>query len=134
MPTPFFKPGQSGNPKGRTPGKTPAAALRKAIAKEIPAILAIVIAQAKAGDMNAAKILIDKIIPTLKPQSLPVEIELGKDAVESGDNIITAILSGEIAPDVGSMLVKTLADQSKLVEMLDISKRVEVLESNAIRK
>jgi len=36
MPTPYFKPGQSGSPAGRPKDKTPATLLRKAIADDMP--------------------------------------------------------------------------------------------------
>jgi len=68
----LFKPGQSGNPKGREPGKTPAAKLRQFITKAMPEILSQLVEQAKAGDVAAAKVLIDRVCPPLKPQALPI--------------------------------------------------------------
>lgn len=43
MPTPKFKPGQSGNPKGRPKDKTPATMLRKSISEDMPAIINVLV-------------------------------------------------------------------------------------------
>jgi hypothetical protein len=77
MPTPKFKPGQSGNPAGRPKDKTPSTMLRKAIAEDMPDVVKKLIELAKEGDVQAAKVLMDIICPPLKPQALPVNIETG---------------------------------------------------------
>ena len=64
-----FKPGQSGNPKGRVKGKPLLVTeLRTAIEAKSDEIFQAVINAAINGDMSAAKILIDKICPSLKPE------------------------------------------------------------------
>ena len=74
MPTPKFKPGVSGNPKGREAGKTPGAQLRKAIEARADDIYSLSLIAAVCGDMAACKMLLDRITPTLKAQALPVHI------------------------------------------------------------
>lgn len=123
-----FKPGKSGNPNGRPPGKTPGVQLRKAIAESMPEIINSLILQARNGDVQAAKVLLDRVCPTLKPQALPVTIDAGNTMTETGNNIIGATLTGSIPPDVGAMLIKALADQGKLTELDELTKRVEALE------
>ncbi|WP_320415827.1 DUF5681 domain-containing protein [Methylomonas montana] len=61
MPTPKFKPGQSGNPAGRPKDKTPATLLRKSILGDMPDVLKKLVELAKGGDVAAAKVLIDSL-------------------------------------------------------------------------
>ena len=77
-----YLPGQSGNPNGRPKGTGAVAKLREAIQEEMTEIISVVVSAAKAGDIGAAKILMDKVIPTLKPINPP-----GIDGLD-GDNVI----------------------------------------------
>ena len=61
-----WKPGQSGNPKGRTPGSGEVSKIRAAIADQVPEILAKLLAQALEGDTGAARLLLERAIAPLK--------------------------------------------------------------------
>jgi hypothetical protein len=130
MATPKFKPGQSGNPAGRPAGKTPGAKLRKAIEQRADDILQSLIDAAVGGDTTAAKVLIDKLIPNLKPIAGQVTITLpdGAGLAEQGAAVIQAALNGSIPPDIGSQLITALAAQSKIIEIDELTKRIEALE------
>ena len=128
MPTPKFKPGQSGNPAGRPKDKTPATLLRKSIVNEMPEIVKTLVDSAKNGDIQAAKVLLDRVCPPLRPQALPIEVEMGETLPNTGGNILSAILSGDIPPDIGSTLIKALTDQGKLIELQEIAERLKRLE------
>lgn len=123
-----FKPGQSGNPKGRPKDKTPATLLRKSIADDMPDIVKKLVELAKEGDIQAAKVLLDRICPPLKPQALPVTIGTGATLSETGGNVVTATLNGTIPPDIGAMLIRALAEQGKLIELQDMADRLQRLE------
>ncbi|WGS85832.1 DUF5681 domain-containing protein [Methylomonas sp. UP202] len=128
MPTPKFKPGQSGNPAGRPKDKTPATLLRKAIADDMPDVVRKLVELAKEGDVQAAKVLLDRICPPLRPQAIPVTVEKGATLPESGGNVVAATLSGEIPPDIGAMLIRALAEQGKLIELQEMADRLQRLE------
>ena len=123
-----FKKGVSGNSKGREPGKTASAKLRKAIETETNDIIKVLVKQAKDGDIQAAKILLDKTVPSLKPQALPINIPVGETLPDTGSNVVDATMTGSIPPDIGAQLIRALTDQSKLVELEEISKRLTSLE------
>ncbi len=133
MPTEKFQPGQSGNPKGRPKDKTPATLLRKSIADAMPDIILTLIAQAKEGDVAAAKCLLDRVCPTLKPQAIPIALPVNGSLAEQGGEVIRATLAGQIPADIGSQLITALAAQAKIVEVTELSQRLEALE-HAVEK
>jgi hypothetical protein len=130
MATPKFKPGQSGNPKGRPKNKTPATLFRKAIADDMPEIITTLVGLAKGGDVAAAKVLIDRICPALKPQAMPVNLPVNGSLAEQGGEIIKATMAGQIPPDIGSQLITALAAQSKIIEIDELTRRIEALEQS----
>jgi hypothetical protein len=129
MTTSKFKKGVSGNPSGRPAGKTPGAKLRKAIEAQADSILKSVIDAAVSGDMQACKMLLDRITPTLKPQAMPICLPVNGSLAERGGEIIKATMAGQIPPDIGSQLITALANQSKIVEIDELIKRIEILEN-----
>ena len=124
-----FKPGVSGNPKGKPKDKTPATLLRKSIAEAMPEIILNLIEQAKNGDTAAAKCLLDRVCPTLKPQAIPICLPVNGTLAEQGGEIIRATMTGKIPPDIGSQLITALAAQGRLLELEEITKRLEALEN-----
>ena len=128
MPTPKFKAGVSGNPKGRPKDRTPATLLRKSIIDDMPEIILKLVEQAKNGDTAAAKILLDRCCPTLKPQALAISLPINGSLAEQGGEIIRATLSGHIPPDIGAQLVTALSNQGKLVELQELTQRLDKIE------
>jgi hypothetical protein len=131
MTTAKFKPGQSGNPKGRPKNKTPATLLRKSIIDDMPDIILKLVEQAKEGDTAAAKILLDRCVPSLKPQAMAINLPVNGTLAEQGGEIIRATLSGNIPPDIGAQLITALANQSKIIEIDELTQRIEALEGKA---
>ena len=129
MPTPKFQPGQSGNPAGRPKGQHPAHKLRNAIVESMPQIIENLVILAKGGDVQAAKVLLDRVCPTLKPQAMPISLPVNGSLAEQGGEIIKATMSGQIPPDIGSQLITALTHQAKIVEIDDVLKRLDALEN-----
>jgi hypothetical protein len=128
MPTPKFKAGISGNPKGRPKDKTPATLLRKSIIDDMPEIILKLVEQAKNGDTTAAKILLDRCCPTLKPQAIAINLPVYGSLAEQGGEIIRATMTGQIPPDIGSQLISALSNQGKLIELQELTERLDRIE------
>ncbi len=132
-----FKKGVSGNPNGRPKGSGLAGRLRKFIADDADEILQSVIDQAKAGDLAAAKLLLDRIVPPLKPEAQAVQIDAlsgSGDLVGKADAVIHAVGSGDIAPDIAAQLISAVATLAKVIEIDQLEKRLEQLERHLSRK
>jgi hypothetical protein len=131
-----FKKGTSGNPKGRTPGQeTRASRLRKAIEARADELLEAAIALALAGDVQALRMLLDKIIPSLKSRDLPVSIKLDPEAAlpAQGRQILGAVAEGKLNISDGTALLTGLAAQSRLIEISELTERIERLEESQCR-
>lgn len=71
-----WKAGESGNPKGRAPGTGEVARLRESIAAHIPAIITQLVDKAREGDMQAARLLLERVLPPMKAIEQPVVLTL----------------------------------------------------------
>lgn len=75
-----WKPGESGNPKGKPPGSGEVQKLRTAIATHVPEIIERLVTAAKSGDIQAARLLLERVLPPVKAieQTEPVNLPAGK--------------------------------------------------------
>lgn len=131
-----WRPGQSGNPRGKKPGTGRIARLRDAIGEELPDILTILIKQAKEGDTQAAKILLEKVLPPMRPTETLVEISLPPDTSLSGkaEAILQAVAAGTLAPGQGAQMLSGLGNVARLREVDELTKRIEALEADHDRR
>ena len=123
-----FEKGQSGNPNGRPRGTGVVAKLREAIQDEMPEIINALVIAAKAGDMSAAKILLDRVIPTLRPVDAPVLLTRQVSLSESGEEVLRMLSDGDLGIDQAQRILSALGQQTDLVEFDDLVKRLEALE------
>jgi dihydrodipicolinate synthase/N-acetylneuraminate lyase len=96
----------------------------------MPGILATVVKAAENGDIQAAKILIDKLCPNLRPVALPIDLPLPINGglSEMGGEILKATMTGGISPDIGSMLITALANQGRLVDLEEMAAQLKRIE------
>lgn len=125
-----FQKGESGNPNGRPKGTGHADRLRAAIEGDLHDIIAAMVEQAKSGDTSAAKLLLDRVVPTIKPrqQAATVGDLRGFTLSEQGAFIIEAMGSGDLSPEQAQQILAGLASLSKIREVDDLVKRIEQLE------
>ena len=115
-----FKPGQSGNPAGKSPGQTPRAIFRKLVGDNLQAIVETLVANAKAGDTQAAKVLADRLVPALKPTSDSMSLKVSGTLTEQGAAIVAAMASGKVTPDQAKSAMDVILAQSHLIDQADI--------------
>jgi hypothetical protein len=124
----LYKPGQSGNPKGRPPGAT--SKLHKALKEQAGDILQAMVKNALEGDTAAQKALLDKVLPNMKSVAPDVSLNIGADKslVQKAEAILEAVASGQVAPDVGAVLVQSIGTLAKVAEVTELEERLESLE------
>lgn len=125
-----FKKGQSGNPAGRPRGQTTGSKLRETLAADIPEILQGLVTAAKAGDVQAARLVLDRALPALRPVEQPERLSITGDTLSAqGRAIMQAVSAGEIAAGTGSQLIGALAGLAKIHEVSELQARIEKLEA-----
>ena len=124
-----WKPGQSGNPNGRPRGSGEIARLRAGISERIPEIIDALISKALAGDISAARIILDRTLPPLRAQEHPLTFELPEGSfTNQGRAILQAVSQEEVNPRQGAMLISSVAHLARIAEIDELTNRVAALE------
>jgi Family of unknown function (DUF5681) len=128
-----FKPGQSGNPDGRPRGARNATtlALEALLDGEAEDLTRKAIELAKAGEMAALRLCLDRIVPPRKDRyvAFPLPAMNGPaDAAKSLASIVAAVGSGDLTPSEASELTKLVEGYARVLETADHEERLRVLE------
>lgn len=123
-----FTPGKSGNPQGRPRSET--VALRESLADGGAAVVKAILDAAKAGDMQACKIVLDRLLPPLKSTAQTVRLALPDSAspLDIARAILSATASGTLAPDIAAQLVSAVGTFCRIEEVEDLRVRISSLE------
>jgi hypothetical protein len=123
-----FAKGQTGNPGGR-PGNL--AKLRAKLTAGSDEVATVVLAAAKAGDMQACRLILERIVPALKPIAEPVAFHLDdQDLTSTARSIMRAIADGTLPGDQGKVLLDAVLGMSRVIEVADLERRLKALEAS----
>lgn len=129
----LFQKGHSGNPKGRPKGKKNKSTLlaQSLLENDVEVICTRLLIEAKEGNIQAIKIVMDRILPARK--ELPIvldlpEIKTPTDLLNAISAITTAVGSGIISPSEGEALSRIIDINLKAVALQDFEKRLILLE------
>lgn len=126
-----WKPGQSGNPRGRRPGSGAVQELRREIEQLIPKIIQRMAQEALDGDVGAARLLLERAIPPLRPVDMQQAFNCPEGTLaDQGRAIIAQGASGELSVAHVARLVGTISSLSQLIAAEDFEKRLAALESD----
>ena len=125
-----WKPGVSGNPKGRPPGQSEITRIRASLAGDVPEILARLMTAAKAGDVQAARLILERILPPVKAIEQAVELQLPNDGTltAKASAVLSAAAAGELAPGQAAQLIAALGTLAKISEVDELAARITALE------
>lgn len=126
-----WKAGESGNPKGRKPGTGEVAKLRDSIAAHLPAIITQLVSKAKEGDSQAARLLLERVLPPMKPIEQPTMLILPDDGTLTAKAaaVLTAAAAGVLAPGQAAQLITALGTMAKITEVDELAARITALET-----
>ena len=105
--------------------------LEKMLADDGADVVQAVLDRARDGDMAAARLVLDRIVPVRKGR--PVAIELPKitaptDVLTAMSAVIEQMADGEITPDEAMTIAGVLNAKRQAVELIDIEARLARIE------
>jgi len=127
-----FQPGNPGRPKGARHKTTLLA--EKLMSEDVEGVVKGVLAAARSGDMAAARIVLDRLVPVRKGR--PVVLDL--PTVENAEGVLRALglvisetAAGNITPEEATILAGLLDAKRKAIETTDIERRLATLEARS---
>lgn len=132
-----FKKGESGNPRGKPKGSKHKTSLlaEKLFENDIEMVCNQVISQAKEGNLQAAKIILARLLPPRKDRLINIKLPFindSSDALEALRMICFTVGNGEITPLEGEALSKMVEIQTKSIELYDFEKRLQAIEDRSM--
>ena len=129
-----FSKGNKASP-GRTPGRSKVAELREKLAQDVDAVIRIVREQALAGDPQAIRILLDRVLHSLRPVELPTPLNLPEgNLAHQAHAVVQAVANGDIAPSQAAQIIAALGGVAKIIETTDLLDRITKLEAANVSK
>ncbi|WEZ84640.1 DUF5681 domain-containing protein [Rhizobium sp. 32-5/1] len=134
-----FKPGQSGNPNGRTAGSRSKVLLALDVLGEgeAEAIVLAMVEKAKEGDSTAARTILDRVWPIRKGARVPFDlptVTTADDLPGAVAAITRQVADGELSPDEGAAVVTLVEAHRKAIETHDLAARIAALEERMSTK
>lgn len=124
-----WKAGQSGNPKGRPVNSGEVGKIRAAIAERVPELMRAMMDKALAGDVGAARLLLERTVAPLKSAESTQALSLPNGTLtEQGRAVLASVASGELAPGQGSQLITAIGQLARVAEIDELTARIDRLE------
>jgi len=129
----IFPKGKSGNPSGRPKGARNKATLaaEALMDGDASAITGKAIELAKAGDLTAIRLCMERILPPRRsrPMKLTIpNIEQPSDILKAVNAVLTAVSTGKITPDEADALLRTVEAARKAMEIEELHREIDELQ------
>ncbi len=134
-----FAPGESGNPAGKPKGARhrTTLAVQALLEGEAEEISRKAVELAKAGDMAAIRLVLERVLPPRK--DAPVMFSLPSAATpeeiaKAMDALIQSVSAGELTPQEGQSIAALLEGQRKCLETAVLARKLDALHAVLQRK
>jgi hypothetical protein len=131
-----WKPGQSGNPRGKKPGtRNRATVLAQALLeKDAANVVAVVVKAALKGDLVAAKLVLERIVPPARERAVNVKLpklQTAADVDAAMAAILGAVSTGKLMPGEAQTLAAIAEMRRRTIETLDHERRLALVEQRS---
>jgi hypothetical protein len=129
----LFQKGQSGNPAGRPRGSRNRSKIlfQDRLDADVEEIADKVVALAKAGDIAAIRLCVDRLLPVRKGDPIEFELppfETAADIVRAAASMAAAVSAGDLTPAEAADLAKVLDMYVRALETAGFEERLARLE------
>jgi hypothetical protein len=105
--------------------------LRAQVELLIPEIIQVLATKARDGDVGAARLLLERVMPAVKPVEAPQALQIsGDDLSDQAKSIVALAASGDVSIGQASQLVTAIAATAKLMEVDELERRITQLETD----
>jgi hypothetical protein len=131
-----FPRGVSGNPRGKPRGARHRLTLlaERIMEDDAEDVVRAVLTAAKGGDMVAARLVLERILPARRGRpvvfALPT-VRTAADLPPALGAVVQAVAGGNLTPEEGQALATILETQRRVIELADHERRLEALEARA---
>lgn len=134
-----YRKGCSGNPNGKPKGARNKSTLAAEALLEgsLDKICKKVEEEALNGNMQAAKMILERFLPPRKDRSIEIDLpSIGtfEDVLNAVGFIVNAVGKGKITPSEGELLARTVESYLKALEAYQFESRLKNLEENLNEK
>ena len=129
-----FKPGQSGNPRGRPKGarNKSTVAAEALLDGESEALTRRCIDLAMEGDPTALRLCLSRILPVRRERTISLDLpalEGSQDSLGAIGRVLEAVGAGMITPSEGQAVASLLETHRRTFEVEELEHRIEALEA-----
>ena len=121
----------AGRPKGSVNNKH--TELRQLLLSHAEPMLQKLIIMAKEGDLQALKLCIDKIMPSMKPVDTPVQVAVNDNdsLTQKASAVLAMMMAGELSTADANQLLAGITALARIIEFDEMDKRLTELEKMA---
>jgi hypothetical protein len=96
-------------------------------------IVDAMVEKALEGDTGAAGLILSRVLPALRSQAERVSFEFDATApvARQVEQVLAAIASGAVAPDVGKQIIEAIGALSAIRATEELAARIEALEARS---
>jgi hypothetical protein len=104
--------------------------MRDSLRADVPEILARLVTAAKSGDIQAAKLILERVLPPVKAveQAVVLQLPEGANLTAQGHAVLSAVALGDLAPGQGAQLLASIGTLARVTEIDELEIRLTQLE------
>ena len=97
----------------------------------MPQILVGLVTAAKGGDVQAARLILERVLPPVKAIEQAVTLQLPSDGTLTAKAaaVLSAAAAGDLAPGQAAQLIAALGTLAKIHEVDELAARITALEA-----